>query len=228
MAELTPCIDCGHQISKLAIDCPKCQSSKPHGVHCLICQDDGGIALSIKKAHRHPHDQSNWGYRYYHPECVKKVLAIPINISCPECAIQLSQSWSWEELCERGYVSCKNCGVLNVFGSKGICEKCSLPTLGFNKGEVSGSIYSAKTYHELCLRVVRRLEEQKQQEEEPKKASVTGRVARAGAIIGAIIGLIISLNLDASAQAPPILAAAAGAVMGLILGVFICAFIESW
>lgn len=225
MAELTPCKDCQHQISRSALTCPKCNSHTPHGVDCLVCKDDGGISFSAKKAHLHPHGTSNWGYTYYHPECIERVLAIPNAGSCSECCVGLSRSWSWKELCSNGHVSCKNCGVLNVFGQKGNCTKCQLPILAFHRMEDVGSVYSPSKYHEACFRTVQRLAAQATEvDPEKRKKSFVDRATLVGAIVGLVLGIAISSIIAVSGVTEhdvPFAAIIAAGIVGTFLGAFL-------
>lgn len=192
MAELTPCIDCGHRVSRSALECPKCNSPEPHGVDCLVCQDVGGSRLSIKQVHEHPHRRhsSDRPY-YYHPDCVRRVLAIATDVFCPECSTTLSQCWKWEELCENGVESCKNCGVRNVFGRKGSCAKCRLPILVFHRTETARQAFSLVEYHESCFQALGILSVQAEQRASIESKRRVDRITRWAACIGAITGFFL-------------------------------------
>lgn len=239
MPELTPCIDCAHQISRSASSCPKCNSSHPHGVYCLFCKDVGGSPLSDKKAHKHPHHKSDWGFTYYHPGCVEKLLAIPNGLSCLECSVSLSSDWTWQDLCDNGHVSCKNCGVRNVFYQKGNCSRCALPLLGFHRMVDTGSVYSSTKYHEYCFQVVQRLSAIAAQKAGPdpekRKNKIVSRATWIGALIGLVLGVGISTFIAvfglSDHPVPGVAIIAAGIVgtfLGGLLGLFIGAFIVSW
>ena len=174
---ITFCKDCECPISSAATKCPHCRSFTPHGVNCLVCEDDGGVRFSVKKAHSHPHPETknSYNYSFYHPECVEKTLAIPKNVTCPECRTSLSRSWNWEELCESHSVSCKRCGLPRVFSIRlpsecRFCNKCRLPIFSFHRYALD-DYYLETYYHESCWQVVRRLREQKKQEEQQKETS---------------------------------------------------------
>lgn len=235
MAELTACKDCQHQISISAHSCPKCGSHRPHGVECLVCKENGGTYLSQRNAHTHPHGKNDWGIdAFYHPECVQGILTIPDGSSCPDCRINLSRSWTWEELCE-GHLSCKNCGMVNVFGLKTICAKCKLPILAFHRIEDVGSLYFAGKYHESCFLVVQRLMEQAVKVDPEKRAQA---IINGGSVIGAITGLLLGIAIS-SLIAPGmtehevplgaiIAAGIVGTFLGALLGTVISAFVVSW
>src|ERR1051325_2671704 len=99
---------------------------------------------------------------------------------CPECGTRLSQSWSWKELCDDGRVSCKNCGMLNVFNkhdSKG-CDRCYLPVLGFHSRKDVRSVYGGDFYHDFCYQVVKQIQEKErmlaEQKQQAERLSKTG------------------------------------------------------
>jgi hypothetical protein len=232
MAELTPCEDCQHQISKSARSCPKCKSSEPHGVNCLVCKDDGGRRLSVKAAHRHPHYRADWGYSYYHPTCIERVLAIPDESFCPECAVKLSGSWNWEELCSNGHVTCKNCGVLNVFRLKGNCAKCQLPILDFHAMRDTGSTYSPSKYHESCFHSVQRLAAQTPQVEDPQKRE--DRIVKQATLVGAIACSLLAMTISSvvtlsglTEHQLPVVAIMAFGVVGALVGAIVAVFITA-
>jgi hypothetical protein len=194
----------------------------------LVCKNDGGTNLSIKKGHKHPHhDHSIYSGCYYHPECIERVLTIPNNALCSECGVLLSQSWSWEELCERRYVSCKNCGGQDVFGHKGSCSKCHLPILVFHRLETVGSVYSLAKYHESCFQAVRRLSARADQasiDSKERSERIFKRAGCVGAITGFILGIaissVITLSMFSLRNVPGGAIIAAG-IIGTFLGGFI-------
>ena len=232
MAELTPCIDCGHRVSRSAFNCPKCKSPKPHGVDCLVCLDDRGARVSTKKGHQHPHSaRSSYGPYYYHPDCVKRVLTIPTEVLCPECGVTLFASWNWEELCESGYESCKNCGAPDVLGHKGSCLKCHLPILVFHRLE----LISSDKYHESCFQIVRRLAPANQRANIDSKER-SNRIITSAGCVGALTGFtlgigissVITFSMFPVRDIPGGAIVAAGIIgtfVGGFLGVFIGAFI---
>jgi len=228
MAELIPCIDCGHRVSSSAFNCPKCKSPKPHGVDCLVCMDDGGARVSMKEVHKHPHrSHSLSGPYYYHSECVRRILTIPTEILCRECNTTLFQSWNWEELCESGHESCKNCGMPDVFRFKGSCLKCYLPILIFHRMETE---YSDK-YHESCFQTVRRLAPANQRASIDSKER-SNRIITSAGCIGALTGLILGIGISSvitlsmfPVRDVPGAAIIAAGIIGIFVGGFLGACI---
>lgn len=179
MAELVPCIDCGHQISKSAYKCPKCTSDRPHGVHCLVCHpyELGAGLIGVPFPAKYAISRSDRYSEYYHPECAERVLTIPNYTICPECSIPIAQYWSWKELFNGHYWyarPCKNCGSpqillnANVLAEIGIpehdsystpryelcCEKCKLPVCCFHRAFIDSTrshhIFIT-CYHDFCV-----------------------------------------------------------------------------
>lgn len=173
MAELKPCIDCGHQVSANAQTCPKCGSFYFLGVDCFVCSRDGGPRVSIKKAHRHPHHfrQGHDNPQYYHIECVQRIVTIPDGTLCPECRTSLSQSLNWEDLCG-DRISCKNCGAPVLTSPKvGSCKRCNLPILDFHKWEVFDRL--DHFYHDSCFKVVRKQRDQLEEQRRRNKQCIS-------------------------------------------------------
>jgi hypothetical protein len=193
MGQLKACIDCGHQISSEAGHCPNCHSRFPHGVSCLACRDAGGAAVSVKKAHSHPHiSRSDLGTpHYYHVECVQRLMAVPDTLTCPDCGASLSSLWKWEELCEAINTDCKKCAAPDVFDgkpyvwhSRGFCCKCHLPIFKFHRREEWGEGY----YHDSCLRILQAKERARaDREAQEEKLKKTG----AGCMVMATIAFAI-------------------------------------
>jgi len=180
MADLIPCIDCGHRISRSADKCPKCQSSEPFGVPCKFCEDTGGARIPVKEAYLSGHRT------YFHPECIKKVLSIPGGTLCPDCGVSQSQAWSLKELSERRVLSCKNCGMWDVLCLSGMCSRCQLPILIFHKMKSSGSA----RYHDFCFELLRQQEQKSAEQKQPEDK--TSKVVKAFTVVG---GLVVPLFL---------------------------------
>jgi hypothetical protein len=151
--KVSTCLDCGGAVNTEAARCPHCTSDYPHGVVCLVC--DGTI--QERAALRQASTQSRrLGYEYfrdclggdlhqygYHPECVVKLFAIPSDLHCSDCGVNLGTRMPFESILDvvvkppprrafkRGllsdHVPCPNCGHPNVFRCLGGCLKCALP-----------------------------------------------------------------------------------------------------
>jgi hypothetical protein len=107
------------------------------------------------------------------------LLTVPSSTECPECRVGLAQYWRWDELCESGIVSCKNCGVLNALQrhsrNDGKCNHCSLPVLAFH----SRKSYVSEIYHVSCFgRVSESLAERQRQYMLSKKPSIGTSIGR--------------------------------------------------
>lgn len=134
MAELTPCIDCGHQTSRSAFSCPKCRSPKPHGVACPVCEGDGGTLLSIKKAHKHPHsDTSPLGPWYYHPACIRGVLTIPTNAVSQSVVFNYLNRGIWKNFVNTAISLVRIAGYSMFSVIRAIAPAASFRFLSFHK-----------------------------------------------------------------------------------------------
>jgi len=156
MADLVPCLDCGQLISPTANSCPKCKSTYPRGIHCLVCHAHWYSARSepkyfpVSQALTKPDDVGN--LLGYHPECVERVLKVPDNVACADCGVTINKLWDWKTLfnSKDWYGPCPECGrsVLMSVRRHRYCHDCELPILFWHKCITTDDWSS---YHDFCL-----------------------------------------------------------------------------
>jgi len=141
---LTTCINCGHQISRRADQCPNCKSPN---ISCRICNKP------IKRE-----DLITHGFRKLtplHPVCLTERFRLPHSLCCYDCRrplqwpapADITRPWS------QNWSSCPSCGAPDPLTSSGNhCRTCELPILeAFQKVEVDYiGEYSRPRYHAFC------------------------------------------------------------------------------
>lgn len=115
--QLNPCLHCGEFISRLAMVCPKCQTKKPKGIVCRICDQrlPIGEAICVKDGGG------------YHRKCLAPEFAYA-DLSCPHCQRPITTKHvSFDSIIEKSEPECPHCGNPDVLGVVGNCDCCDLP-----------------------------------------------------------------------------------------------------
>ncbi|MBT6049077.1 MAG: hypothetical protein HOG49_19945 [Candidatus Scalindua sp.] len=99
----TPCINCGHNISRNAQSCPKCKNAC---FDCLLCKRP----IKNQDLYRY----TMFRGKSYHKDCIRKYFQIPQSIRCPDCNIVLAETNLQTQLFDFSVHSpsstCPNCG----------------------------------------------------------------------------------------------------------------------
>jgi DNA-directed RNA polymerase subunit RPC12/RpoP len=128
---LSNCVECGHQLSTEAYQCPKCATKRPHGIRCAICQD----TLVESKTHSLP-----FPYTCYHRTCIDELYRIPSNYNCPTCGNSLSEfdAVPRGERRQKNLQECPHCGQPRCLGEEDWCVECGLPIyMGFQRSKLN-------------------------------------------------------------------------------------------
>jgi Zn finger protein HypA/HybF involved in hydrogenase expression len=147
---LTPCKDCGHQISVDAVTCPKCGSSEPRVKElilpdCVVCkQPVAGVNG----------DSSTWGAEpetppvnfdptgglktrggfWIHARCAHRLMALNRPSRCSDCGTELPafDLYPYSNTVADAYykrICCPNCGKPDALEFNSFCF-CGLPIFG--------------------------------------------------------------------------------------------------
>lgn len=205
-SSLVKCIECGHSVAKSATKCPKCGSDYPHGVKCAICHEpmkrDSAL---VRKEHYMFYN------KYYHSQCVVRMLSIPSGTVCSDCGVPIDNSIfplkalpaSNEQ--QKWWPSCPNCGSQPVLKGK-ICDSCRLPILPFHRfaegyqiNYDSGTLYSSVFFHEYCANKDRHAKEcikryQNQLKVQKEKAKENEK--NSGCLASVLLFISVSMGLS--------------------------------
>lgn len=196
-ANLEPCMDCGHLISKSADWCPKCKSFHPRGVPCRFCGEILKVSASdVLDGSGEKLPKPLPGYRsldlgnVYHERCYWKVIGDPPpwELVCPDCGTSRGQikfgDMQWLFSSAWYTKPCPECGgpspvTESDFGS---CSRCGLP-LSKLFHEAGTQTYDGKTrlvHKRTCWT----------QKKEPKDDDDDAMIWYAGCLLAIIIFLM--------------------------------------
>lgn len=163
-SNLVKCVECGHSVAKSARKCPECSTSFPHGVECTICHEP--IKRDYALVRKESYESRN---KYYHPQCVARMLSIPSGTVCSDCGVPIDNSIFPLKVLPasneyaKWWPPCPNCGSQPVLKGRGngLCDLCHLPILrfhrlvkGYEKEMDSGGYYEVNKpvfFHEQCV-----------------------------------------------------------------------------
>ncbi len=137
----TPCVNCGHFISKNAQKCPKCSGEC---VSCLLCKQP----IKTKEVYR-PHGRND-GYAF-HKNCLGFHFLIPPSVACPDCGVELSSTKLQGSLLKATDISCPDCGSPDPLGGRRVtcsCYACGCPV--FTAFQTARKSYNHSSYYENC------------------------------------------------------------------------------
>jgi hypothetical protein len=147
---LTPCKDCGHQISVDAVACPKCGSAEPRVKQrslpeCLVCRhpvqatEPEPILGGIEPATPPVNFEANSGLKtrggfWIHDLCAHRLMALNRPSRCRDCAAELPSYdlYPFSGTVADAYykrIACANCGKPDVLEFDSFCY-CGLPIFG--------------------------------------------------------------------------------------------------
>lgn len=138
--QLKPCLHCGELISPLAEMCPKCQTEKPNGVVCRIC--DTRLPFSEAICAKGDHG--------YHRKCLAPEFAYS-DLSCPHCDRPITTKHiSFDTILEQTKPECPHCGNPDVLEIVGTCDCCNLPICQALGQSNAAPIASMSRTHSFC------------------------------------------------------------------------------
>lgn len=146
--KLITCFDCGHALSRSALECPKCGTSWPQGINCAVCGRRSSVKSMVEQTS-------------IHRECIKSLFTVPNWVRCSDCGASLSHLLGDPSPWRLYSPDCPNCGRRWVLGESTPCAQCGLLIYAvFQRSywapfassvNLDGSIfYSTRLIHELC------------------------------------------------------------------------------
>lgn len=106
MATLLKCVECGRQVSSQASQCPRCTTSYPFGVKCMVCCQTLKRSEAIKTTKEYGGAENRVSVKFFHSDCHAQVSQIRIGksrTSCPVCKTAI-------EFDTGSLVTCYSCG----------------------------------------------------------------------------------------------------------------------